>query len=94
VIEDLETRIQRLSDLDRATLIHALIWMDTVSQAQARKGRGQRAEQAQEDSDRLWRIIQFLRSRSPADSATAADLALCDMLAEKLQAKGQWEGEV
>jgi hypothetical protein len=37
--------------------------------------------------------LNFLRFRSPASGATAADLVLCDILAEKLRAKGQWIGE-
>lgn len=101
-MEDLHTSIWRLSDLDRVPLIEALIRMDATAQATAR-GRGSRArrgtmeryrvEQASDDSDTLGRIIYFLRFRSPATHATAADLALCDELAEKLRAKGQWQGE-
>jgi hypothetical protein len=43
----------------------------------------------------VWgRIIYFLRFRSPASSATAEDLKLGDILAEKLRAKGQWTGRI
>lgn len=101
-MEDLDSTIRRLSDLDRVSLIRALIRMDAEAQRIAR-GAGSRAkrfsmarnraEEARDQTNRLGAIIYFLRFRSPASSATAADLKLCAMLAEKLQAKGQWTGE-
>ena len=100
-MEDLDTRILALSDLDRVPLIEALIRIDAQLQAKARTGRrakrGSReqahADIARSDSDRLGRIIYFLRFRSPASSATEQDMALCKTLQEKLLLKNQWAGE-
>ena len=100
-MEDLNTRIRQLSDLDRVPLINALIHMDAEMQARSRTGRRARllsterirADDARHASDRLGRIIYFLRFRTLAFGATSEDLALCDVLAEKLRAKGQWTGE-
>ena len=100
-MEDLDTRIRALSDLERIPLIQELIRIDSGKQALARAGRRARrgtaeryrSEQARSDSDRLGQIIYFLRFRSPATNTSAEDLALCDMLADKLRAKGQWTGE-
>jgi hypothetical protein len=101
-MQDLDDRIRALSELDRIPLIQALIRIDSQLQPQAggsgrRAKRGSmeryRAEEARAESDRLGRIIYFLRFRSPATAATAADSLLCEMLAEKLRAKGQWAGE-
>jgi hypothetical protein len=100
-VEDLNTRIQRLSDLDRGPLIDALIRIDAEMRDRPRVGdrarlgsaERTRADDARSESDRLGRIIYFLRFQSPAFGATPEDLALCDLLAEKLKAKGQWEGE-
>lgn len=101
-MEDLRERIRRLSDLGRIPLINALIGIDAQEQARA-SGRDRRArlgstarnraEEARSNSNRLGQIIYFLRFRSPATNTSAADLALCDELAEKLKAKGQWDGE-
>jgi hypothetical protein len=100
-MEDLDIRIRRLSDLDRVALVQELVRMDDVAAALARGAtrakRGsvarERAEQARADRARLGGIIYFLRFRSPATGATSEDRKLCEMLAEKLRAKGQWEGE-
>ena len=100
-MEDLDNRIRRLSDLDRVPLIRELIRIDAQAQELARTGRRarlgsttrNRAEGAQRQSERLGMIIYFLRYRSPASGARAKDMELCHILAEKLQAKGQWTGE-
>lgn len=101
MLPDLSERIRYLSDLDRIQLIDALIRIDAQMQAIARKGRNAKrdspsryhAEEARAQVARLGRIIYFLRFRSPATGATDDDFMLCNMLAEKLRAKGQWEGE-
>jgi len=49
-----------------------------------------RGDEGYAHSERLGRIIYFLRFRCPATDATAEDMKLCRELAEKLQAKGQW----
>ena len=150
-MEDLDTRILALSDLDRVSLIKDLIRLDAQAQnvakagARARNGTPsrQRADEARAEngfyydldmphrispedfpkieeemkreikanhvfektvvsrdeaialaeSGRLGRIIYFLRFRSPATGATPRDMTLCQKLADKLQAKGQWSGE-
>ena len=82
-------------------MIKELIRLDAQAQIRARSGvrakRGttarNRSDEARAETERLGRIIYFLRFRSPAATATAEDMALCNALAEKLQAKGQWTGE-
>jgi hypothetical protein len=101
-MEDLDSRIRRLSDLDRVPLIQALIRIDAEMKRLARSGRRarlgtpsrNRADDALEQTYRLGQIIYFLRFRSPATNTRPGDLAFCDMLAEKLRAKGQWTGDV
>ena len=98
VVEDLDSKIRELSDLDRVSLIRELVLMDAGYQHQYRIGRRAqlgsteryRGDEAHARSERLGRIIYFLRFRSPAEYATADDMKLCKELAEKLQAKGQW----
>lgn len=98
---DFDERVRRLIGLDRIPLIHALIDADAQMEALARAGarakRGTvacyRAEEARDQVARFGRLIHFLRFRMQATGATVADLELCDMLAEKLRAKGQREGE-
>jgi hypothetical protein len=100
-MRNLDERVRSLSDLDRIPLIKALIAYDAeaerIAKAGSRAKSGSparyRAEEARGQIARLGRIIYFLRFRSPASGATAADQALCEMLATKLEAKGQWVGE-
>lgn len=101
LMRDFDERIRSFSDLDRIPLINALISCDaeakSIAKAGSRAKRNSparyRAEEARSQIDRFGRIIYFLRFRSPASGATVADQALCDMLAKKLEAKGQWVGE-
>jgi hypothetical protein len=98
MVEDLDSKMRDLSDLDRVSLINELILMNAGYQHQYRVGRRAqlgtieryRGDEAQAHSQRLERIIYFLRFRIPAEYATAEDMKLCKELAEKLQAKGQW----
>jgi hypothetical protein len=100
-LPNLSERVRRLSNLDRVQIIDALIGIDAQMQAIARRGTRAkrdsparyRADEALSQVGRLGRIIYFLRFRTPATGITDDDLILCDMLAEKLRAKGQWEGE-
>jgi hypothetical protein len=100
-LPDLNERVHHLSDLDRIKMIQALIRIDAQMQAIARKGARAkrdsptryRADEARSQVARLGRIIYFLRFRTPATGTTDDDFMLCDMLAKKLRAKGQWEGE-
>jgi hypothetical protein len=101
-MEDLETIIQRLSDLGRESMIRRLIHIDAQAKKLAR-GAGSRAKHGTPQRIRaenalslmhsLGQIIYFLRRRLRPDKATAEVLALCDMLADKLRAKDQWKGE-
>lgn len=99
--QPLDARILALADLDRVPLIEKLITLDTQARARARPGRRAahgtparlRADEALAESDRLGRIIYFLRVRNLAARSTSKDEALCNALAEKLTAKGQWAGE-
>jgi hypothetical protein len=102
VVQDLDSKIRDLSDLDRASLIAELIRMDVGYQHQCRIGRRAqlgsmeryRGDEAHAHSERLGRIVYFLRFGTPAEHATAEDMKLCKELAEKLQAKGQWTGSI
>jgi hypothetical protein len=97
----LDARILALSDLDRVPLIERLIALDTQARERARPGRRaargtptrMRADEALAESERLGRIIYFLRFRSFATPSTPKDELLCNVLAEKLTARGQWTGE-
>ena|SRR5438132_2987112 len=101
-MDDLASRIQALSDLARIPMIEALIRIDAGTQARARRrSRARlgtldrdRSETARSESGRLGQIIYFLRFRSPATGTGAVDMALCEMLARKLQAKNDWTGEI
>ncbi len=97
-MDDLDATIRPLSDLDRADLIKTLRRIDRQMLDIARGAGGRaklgssarnRAEEARANCDRLGRIIYFLQFRFPLPER---DKALCEMLAEKLQAKGQWTG--
>ena len=98
----LEDTLQAVANLDRLSMIRELIRIDADLQRIAR-GRGNRArtgtperiraENARHDSGRLGAFIYFLRFRTMADSTNDGDRVLCLMLAEKLEAKGQWAGE-
>ena len=99
-MEDLDTRIRRLSDLDRVSLIRALIGMDANAErithsagSRARSGTADRnrADAARDDINRLGAIIYFLRFRFPLPER---DRDLCEMLARKLEAKGDWKGDI
>jgi hypothetical protein len=100
-MDDLDTRIQKLSERDRVSLIQELVRMADQMDARVRAGRRAKrdsvarrlADNARAQGAHLARIIFFLRRRIPATGATAEDQRLCDMLAEKLEAKGQWVGE-
>ena len=98
---DFDEQVRSLSDRDRIPLIKALIDCDAAAERIAKAGSRAkkdsparyRAEEARSQVDRFGRIIHFLRFRLSTTGATAADQALCDMLARKLEAKGQWIGE-
>ena len=95
--DSLDARTLALSDLDRVPLINALIRIDANMQAVARaKGRSKRnsvdryhAEEARANSDRLGRIIYFLRFRSPA-----TDTARQDSAVPKIGGKASSQGPV
>jgi hypothetical protein len=98
VLQDLDSRIRDLSHLDRVSLVQELAKMAVGYQHQYRIGsraelgsiERYRGDEAQADSERLRRIIYFLRFRTLAEDATAEDMKLCSELAERFQAKGQW----
>jgi len=100
-MRDFHEFVRSLADYDRIEMINALIAADAAAARQAHAGSRAkkdsparyRAEEARQQVARFGRIIYFLRFRSPATGSTAADLVLCDMLAEKLWIKGQWTGE-
>ena len=97
---DLDQRIRRLADQGRIPLIKELTRMDTRARSRAKAGRGarrdspkrNRAEEAHFESERLGRIIYFLRFRTYALGAPPQDIALCDALASALQGKDDWTG--
>jgi hypothetical protein len=101
-MDDLSTRILAVAELDRVPMIEALIALDAQAQARARiAGRRPpvgsmriiRADEARAQAERLGRIIYFLRFRTQPSTFTDEDARLCEILAAKLQAKGQWTGE-
>ena len=98
-MEDLDSRIRRLSEMDCIPLIRELRRIDAgvhsvASGSGSRASRGSvarnRAEDARDETARLGAIIHFLWFRFPVPDR---DRALCEMLAQKLQAKGQWTGD-
>jgi hypothetical protein len=98
--QPLDARIQALADLDRVPLIEKLMLLEIQARGRARPGRRAirnsiaraRVDNAKTDSERLGRIIYFLRFRNLAERATTEDTSLCHSLADKLAAKGQWNG--
>ena len=88
--------------MDRGEIIKALVAADKraagVWQAGRRAKRDSpakcRSEDARHQVDRFERIIFFLRFHSLATTATAADVALCDILTEELKTKGQWTSDL
>jgi hypothetical protein len=100
-MRDFDELVRSLADRDRVDMIRALVAADAGAQRVARAGQrarrdspaGYRREEALSQVARFGRIIHFLRFRSPAQGSTAGDLALCALLQEKLEAKGQWVGE-
>jgi hypothetical protein len=99
-MDRLHDRILRFSGLGRRDLISALIRMDAKQYAAATNGartRGgtnarHRADEAKDKVNRLGKIIHFLRFRFPMPAGP--DESICQLLAEKLQAKGDWEGQI
>ena len=69
-----QTAVQRYS---RSDLIRALVQKAAEIDVAA-------------DSQRLGRIVFFLRHGVPATRATDADLSLCDAVATKLRERGEW----
>ena len=94
-MQDFDEFVRSLVNRNHAEMIADLEREDTKAHKIVRYGRRakrdsperRRAEEAQEWSNRCGRILFFLRHGVPADRATAVDLALCSMLAEKLQTK-------
>jgi hypothetical protein len=101
-MRDLDEYVTSLAGLDRREIIRLLISADAEAQMLAKSGHRQRrgtaaqcrAEQARYDGERYGRIIYFLRFRNPPQGSTDADLKLCDLLAAKLNNKGQWKGRI
>lgn len=84
-MQNIDELVRSLANEDRKTIVKRL------TEADDRINR--RSLDAQKQSERFGRILFFLRRRMHSDSATIMDRELCDMLAEKLRAKGQWSGE-
>ena len=101
-MRDFDEFVTSLADLDRREIIRQLISADSDTQRLAGSGRRERigtpeqcgTEQARYDGERYGRIIYFLRFRNPPQGSTDADLKLCDLLAAKLNNKGQWTGQL
>jgi hypothetical protein len=101
-MRDFDEYVRSLADMDRGEIIKALVAADKraagIWQAGRRAKRDSPAKCLSEDArhqvDRFGRIIYFLCFRSLATTATAADVALCDMLAEILKTKGQWTSDL
>jgi hypothetical protein len=100
-MDDLNTRILVLAELHRIPMIEGLVALDAQASARARIGKRarqgsttrNRAEEARAESERLGRIIYFLRFRTPPSSFTDEDAHLCEILATNLQKKGEWTGD-
>jgi hypothetical protein len=98
---DLDSRILAVAELDRVPMIERLIAFNADAGTRTRMGRCARlgtatrtcAEEARTETERLGRIISFLRFRKPPTGLTHGDARLCETLAGKLRAKGQWTGE-
>jgi hypothetical protein len=99
-MHNLDEYVTSLAGLDRREIIRILVSADADAQMLAKSGHRERrgtlaqcrAEQARCDGERYGRIIYVLRFRSVAQGSSDADLKLCDLLAAKLNNKGQWKG--
>jgi hypothetical protein len=101
-MRDFDEFVQSLADMDLGEIIKALVAADKRAAGVWQAGRRakldssakRRSEDARHQVDRFERIIFFLRFHSLATTATAADVALCDILTEKLKTKGQWTSDL
>ena len=86
-MRDFDEFVLSLGDEDRRKMINSLRGAADRTDASRRSGSQDKRNEALRRCERFGRIIYFLLHRSHSDSATDADRALCQILAEKLQTK-------
>ena len=96
LMRDLDETVIMIADRPLAEIIALLDGEATAAEYAARRTRnrsgpiGKNRARAMRQRDRIGRILFFLRQRSPAIGATKEDDDLCNLLAKRLQARGEW----
>ena len=96
LMRDLDETVRMIADRPLAEIIALLDREATVAEYAARRTRrrngpvGKNRASAMRQRDRIVRILFFLRHRSPAFEATKEDDDLCNLLTQRLQARGEW----
>jgi hypothetical protein len=95
-MRDLDETVRMIADRPLVEIIAQLDREATAAEYAARRTRnrsgpvGKNRASAMRQRDRIGRILFFLRHRSPAIGATEEDDALCNLLSQRLQARGEW----
>ena len=95
-MRDLDETVRMIADRPLAEIIALLDREATAAEYAARRTRrrkgpvGEKRARAMRQRDQIGRILFFLRHRSPAIGATKEDDDLCNLLAKRLQARGEW----
>jgi hypothetical protein len=95
-MRDLDETVRMIADRPLAEIIALLEREATAAEYAARRTRnrngpvGKKRASAMRQRDRIGRILFFLQNRSPAIGATKEDDDLCDLLTQRLQARGEW----
>jgi hypothetical protein len=95
-MRDLDETVRMSADRPLAEIIALLDREATAAEYAARRTRnrsgpvGKNRARAMRQRERIDRILFFLRHRSPAIGATKEDDDLCNLLAKRLQARGEW----
>jgi hypothetical protein len=96
LMRDLDKTVRMIADRPLVEIIALLDREAMAAEYAARRTRyrngpvGEKRARAMRQRDRIDRILFFLRHRLPAVGATKEDDDLCNLLAKRLQARGEW----
>ena len=95
-MRDLDETVRMIADRPLVEIVTLLEREATAADYAARRTHnrsgpiGKNRAKAMRQRERIGRILFFLRHRSPAIGATKEDDDLCNLLAKRLQARGEW----
>jgi hypothetical protein len=95
-MRDLDETVRMIADRPLAEIIALLDREAIAVEYAARRTRnrsgpvGKNRAKAMLQRERIYRILFFLRHRSPAIGATKEDDNLCNLLTKRLEARGEW----